>query len=120
MIISTNPKQALQQLGAQKVDLVLTDLCMPDMDGIEVLRHLKSMGNVPVIAMSGYEKGALRSFLKWRKSSAARQHSISRLSVKVAHGCSSYFGIVSWHAVTYIPIHSCLRRIAWRHGGFCG
>ena len=48
--------QALEQLGAQYFDLVLMDIHMPGMTGIEVVRRLRdSVGperNVPVIALT--------------------------------------------------------------------
>lgn len=34
-------------------DLVVLDLMLPEMDGIEVLRELRRMGNVPIIVLSG-------------------------------------------------------------------
>jgi CheY-like chemotaxis protein len=50
-----NGKLALQQIAVQKPDLVLLDLMMPDMDGIETLRHLKEMPEaqgIPVIVVT--------------------------------------------------------------------
>jgi DNA-binding response OmpR family regulator len=44
----------LQQLQQRKFDLVITDMLMPDVDGMEVLVRLAEMPNrPPVIAMSG-------------------------------------------------------------------
>jgi two-component system nitrogen regulation response regulator NtrX len=44
----------LQTLQTASYDLVLCDLFMPDVDGLEVLRELRRLSNdVPVIAMSG-------------------------------------------------------------------
>lgn len=36
-----NGKQAMEQLEQQKVHIVLLDLCMPVMDGFEVIREMK-------------------------------------------------------------------------------
>jgi CheY-like chemotaxis protein len=50
-----NGKLALQQIATQKPDLILLDLMMPDMDGIETLRHLKEMPEaqgIPVIVVT--------------------------------------------------------------------
>jgi class 3 adenylate cyclase len=47
---------ALERLAAQDYDLVLLDILMPDMNGIEVLARLKSDGrwkHIPVIMISG-------------------------------------------------------------------
>jgi DNA-binding response OmpR family regulator len=44
----------MKVLRAQSIDLVITDINMPDMDGIEVIAQLREAADaVPVIAMSG-------------------------------------------------------------------
>ncbi|MCE9640089.1 MAG: response regulator [Betaproteobacteria bacterium] len=48
-------KQALELLKAQKFDLMLLDIMMPEMDGYQVLEHLKAdpeLRHVPVIMIS--------------------------------------------------------------------
>ena len=46
---------ALQQLRREKVDLILTDLKMPGMDGIQFMRELRTMDeDVPVIVLTAY------------------------------------------------------------------
>ncbi|KAA3604330.1 MAG: response regulator [Planctomycetota bacterium] len=43
----------------EQTDLILLDLAMPEMDGIEVLRTLRAKGlNIPVIAISGAVGGS--------------------------------------------------------------
>jgi len=47
--------QALQLLEQEKVDLVLTDIQMPKMDGIQLLKGIKAMNpTLPVIIMTAY------------------------------------------------------------------
>ena len=47
--------QALEAIGTEAYDLVLMDIVMPRMNGVEVLRQLKQMGNdVTVIMMTAY------------------------------------------------------------------
>ena len=56
VIEATNGREALQQLAAHpgKIDLVLTDINMPVMDGLQLVKTLKSSAVVPAIAvMSG-------------------------------------------------------------------
>jgi CheY-like chemotaxis protein len=47
-------RQALRLLRQQRIDLVLTDVLMPDVDGLEVVRAVrKEFPGTPVVAMSG-------------------------------------------------------------------
>jgi two-component system KDP operon response regulator KdpE len=59
-------QSAVHALEATRFDLVITDLCMPQYDGLELLTHLrKTQSRVPVIAMSGgstsHKAGLLRA-----------------------------------------------------------
>lgn len=42
VIAAVNGKDALSKLGGVKVDMVVTDLNMPEMDGITLIRQLRS------------------------------------------------------------------------------
>jgi DNA-binding response OmpR family regulator len=49
-----NARKALQTLKASSIDLVLTDMVMPDKDGLEVIEELRRAGvTLPIIGMSG-------------------------------------------------------------------
>ena len=50
-----NPATCLAKLRAQRCNLLVADLKMPEMDGIELLREVKRLTPwVPVLLMSGY------------------------------------------------------------------
>ena len=50
-----NGKKALENIGSAKFDLVITDIKMAGMDGIEVLSEIKKIDqSVPVIIMTAY------------------------------------------------------------------
>lgn len=56
LIFANNGEEALHQLGRHsKVDLILTDLMMPVMDGFELIENLKSQDNyrnIPIITLT--------------------------------------------------------------------
>jgi len=47
---------ALDRITAQNPDLVLLDLHLPDINGIEILKHVRSHSFLPMIVLSGFGK----------------------------------------------------------------
>ncbi|MEW5815118.1 MAG: response regulator [Spirochaetota bacterium] len=46
--------EGIEQFRIEKPDIIITDICMPDMDGIEFIRILRKLKErVPIIVMSG-------------------------------------------------------------------
>ena len=56
VITASNGKEAVEQCRVQNPDLVVLDVMMPIMDGIEALKEIRSFSAVPVIMLSA--KGA--------------------------------------------------------------
>lgn len=55
VMTAENGRQALEILDSTKVDLVATDLRMPEMDGIELIAHMrKHFPHIPTIVMSAF------------------------------------------------------------------
>lgn len=51
-----NGREALLQLNVEQIDLLITDIAMPEMDGVELMRVVKrDRPDLPIIALSGVE-----------------------------------------------------------------
>ena len=54
VLLANNGNEGLEVLENNEVDLVLTDLLMPEKDGVRVISEVKTRhSHIPVIAMSG-------------------------------------------------------------------
>ena len=59
VLLAESGKEALEMLETELVDLVLLDIAMPQMNGIETFKHIKDFTvKIPVIFLtaSGYEE----------------------------------------------------------------
>ncbi len=59
VVMAENGRQALDEMQAQPFDLVLLDIMMPEMNGYEVLEHMKAdpaLRHVPVIVISALDE----------------------------------------------------------------
>lgn len=52
VITATSGMEALELVQAREPQVMLLDIVMPVMDGLEVLRQLRSFSSIPVIAFS--------------------------------------------------------------------
>ncbi|MCF6238419.1 MAG: sigma-54 dependent transcriptional regulator, partial [Candidatus Marinimicrobia bacterium] len=62
--VAATGKEGLKQVQRSAPDMVLSDIMMPEMDGIEMLQKLKELDpDLPVILMTGYSsiEGAIRA-----------------------------------------------------------
>lgn len=65
VLTAENGKVAIEQLNAAKVDLILTDLKMPEMDGFELLAYIsRYFSNLAVLVMTGYGSASIASRLE--------------------------------------------------------
>ncbi|MFH1863222.1 MAG: response regulator [bacterium] len=66
-VSASNGIQALEQITSQNIDLVITDINMPEMSGITLLEEIKhKWPSIPVILITGYGKE--------RAAAAAKKH----------------------------------------------
>ncbi|MCK4638764.1 MAG: response regulator, partial [Bacteroidales bacterium] len=53
--IETNPQQGLKEALTDNYDLILLDIVMPDLDGMEILKRIKALGiSSEVVIITGY------------------------------------------------------------------
>lgn len=73
--VATNGRSALQILEAGAFDLVLTDIVMPEMEGLELIRTIRKQSPAPkIISMSGGGRGAVSmTTSSWPSASARRE-----------------------------------------------
>ena len=68
-----NGKKGMSMIQETRPDLVITDIMMPEMDGLEILMQLRSThDSVPVIAISGGMRSLPVNFLQQAKLFGAR------------------------------------------------
>jgi len=54
VFLAFNGQMGLEYFEAVKPDLILLDLKMPDIDGVEVLKIIRKVSNVPVVIITGH------------------------------------------------------------------
>ena len=68
-----NGKEGMSMIQETRPDLVITDIMMPEMDGLEILMQLRNThDSVPVIAISGGMRALPVNFLQQAKLFGAR------------------------------------------------
>jgi len=74
VIEAINGREAIEIYREQPTDLVITDIWMPDKDGLEVIRELRQISpGLPMIAMSGGSRRGQLDFLHHAEAFGACQ-----------------------------------------------
>jgi two-component system, OmpR family, KDP operon response regulator KdpE len=53
-ICRDNASEAMLQFSADRIDIVVTDMTMPGIDGLSVVGMIRSQSDVPIIVISGH------------------------------------------------------------------
>jgi len=57
-LLAGNGETAILEVASHNPDIILLDLGLPDMDGVEVIRRIRSWSNVPIIILSARSEDA--------------------------------------------------------------
>ena len=73
VLTAINGKEGMKLFNENQVDLVITDIIMPDIDGFETIIELKRIcPDIKIIAMSGGGRGQPEYYLETAKSFGAQ------------------------------------------------
>jgi DNA-binding response OmpR family regulator len=53
VILAENGKEALDKFKGTKPDLIISDIKMPEIDGLQLLEDIREESNIPVIMLTG-------------------------------------------------------------------
>ena len=71
-IVAADGEEALERVKESQVDLLVTDILMPEMDGLELINEIKkSNSDIKIIAITGGGYIGSTSYLKMAKSIGA-------------------------------------------------
>lgn len=56
VLLATNGKEALDLFDTTRVNLVILDLSLPDIDGIQVCRRMRDMSSIPIIMLTARDR----------------------------------------------------------------
>ncbi|WP_337912837.1 response regulator [Cohnella zeiphila] len=53
---AANGREALDRLAEDEFSLIVTDIRMPGIDGLELIRRVRELSGIPILVMSGFEE----------------------------------------------------------------
>lgn len=88
VITAVNGRQALETARKNRPDLILMDMCMPEMDGFDATRSIKAdsqMASIPVIALTALNTAVdvRRAIQSGCDSYETKPVNVSRLKLKI-------------------------------------
>ncbi len=78
VVEAENGAEAVSLARQQCPDLVLTDLHMPELDGVAVINQIRSLCDVPILAMSGDGQRGMELFLNIDESATGYLHYLTK------------------------------------------
>lgn len=72
VVAASDGRVGIAKLDKERVDLIITDIIMPEVEGIELIRHAKAAHpSVPILAISGGGRAHNLDFLRFARSLGA-------------------------------------------------
>ncbi len=65
VVLAENGPEGLRHVRDKAPDLLILDICMPGMDGYQVLKRVRAQSDIPVVVLTGYAR--LRDVLDERQ-----------------------------------------------------
>ncbi|MBI5237442.1 MAG: sigma-54-dependent Fis family transcriptional regulator [Deltaproteobacteria bacterium] len=87
---ASDGEEAIEKLKAERFDMVITDLMMPGMDGIELLKHVTAFDkDILVVIITGYAaiETALKAIREGAYDYIAKPFRLDELRIVVKNGC---------------------------------
>ena len=97
-LTAENENEAVMEAASHNPDIILLDLGLPDMDGIEVIKRIRTWSNMPIIVISARSEES-------DKIEALDAGADDYLTKPFSHELSSPFMILLlvYHALSYLP-----------------
>ena len=97
-LTAENGNEAVMEAASHNPDIILLDLGLPDMDGIEVIKRIRTWSNMPIIVSSARREES-------DKIEALDAGADDYLTKPFSHELSSPFMILLlvYHALSYLP-----------------
>ena len=88
VLVATNGQHALELIASQAIDAVILDLCLPDMDGLEICRKIKENPNtrsqrVVILSKRSSEEDIVEGFNCGADDYITKPFSMAELEVRI-------------------------------------
>ncbi|GAB4351364.1 MAG: sigma-54 dependent transcriptional regulator [Candidatus Abyssubacteria bacterium] len=84
IVEATNGREALEEVENERPDLVIMDIAMPEMDGLQALEKIRTLPNPPLVIMitaHGSEKIAVEAMKKGAYDYVAKPYEVDELRI---------------------------------------